>query len=138
MISNPIFIVGTERSGSNLLRLILNSHSNVVVPHPPHVVRYFRPLERFYGDLSSDERFTTFVDDILTLLRLHINPWEVAIDRDRVVAEASPRNAFGVAVALYEQYREARGKGRWGCKSTFMVAHGEEIVSRFPDARLVF
>lgn len=137
MIESPIFIVGTERSGSNLLRLILNSHSQIVVPHPPHVVRYFRPLEAHYGDLTSDEVFGTFVDDVLRLLELHIYPWEIEIDRHLLVREAAPRNAFGVTVALYEQYRRAVKKTRWGCKSTFMVEHGEEIVRCFPSAKLI-
>ena len=41
----PVFIVGTERSGSNLLRVMLNASSELAVPHPPHVMRYFAPLE---------------------------------------------------------------------------------------------
>ena len=72
MIRNPIFIAGTERSGSNLLRLILNSHSEIAVPHPPHVVRYFAPLEVAYGDLADDQNFADFVRDITRLVPWHI------------------------------------------------------------------
>ncbi len=137
MSDEPIFILGTERSGSNLLRLILNSHPRVAVPHPPHVVRYFTPLLPAYGDLSDDRAFRRLVDDILRLVAVHVHPWDLSIDAARLVAEARPRDAFGVTTALYEQYREARGKARWACKSTFMVDHVPAILARFPGAKLV-
>jgi len=40
MTADPLFILGTERSGSNLLRLICNAHSRITIPHPPHILRY--------------------------------------------------------------------------------------------------
>lgn len=138
MATDPIFILGTERSGSNLLRLILNSHSRVAVPHPPHVVRYFAPLEPLYGDLSDDRAFRRLVDDILRLLDTHIYQWDIPVDAAAVARTATPRSAFGVYVALQDQYRAHTGKARWGCKSTFMVDHIPEIRARFPGARLLF
>jgi hypothetical protein len=139
MPDSPFFIIGTERSGSNLLRLILNTHSRIAVPHPPHVVRYFAPLEVAYGDLAGcDRAFAALVDDVLAFVRLHIYPWDVPIDRARVFREASPRDSFGITAALYDQYREHAGKARWGCKSTFMIDYTGRVLSRFPDARLIY
>ncbi len=31
----PIFMIGTQRSGSNLLRLMLNQLPEIAAPHPP-------------------------------------------------------------------------------------------------------
>lgn len=139
MSDSPLFIIGTERSGSNLLRLILNTHPRIAVPHPPHVVRFFAPLEPAYGDLAgSDRAFAALVDDVLALLRVHVYPWPIRIDRARVLREASPRDCFGIIAALYEQYREYAGKARWGCKSTFMIDHVGRILARYPDARLIY
>lgn len=137
MSDEPIFILGTERSGSNLLRLILDSHPRVAVPHPPHVVRYFAPLLPAYGNLDDDRAFRRLVADVLRLLAVHVHPWDVEVDAERVVREAHPRTALGVTAALYDQYREAKGKPRWACKSTFMVSHVPEVLARFPGAKLV-
>ena len=139
MTESPLFIIGTERSGSNLLRLILNTHRRIAIPHPPHVVRYFAPLEAAYGDLSrSEEAFAAFVDDILAFVRMHIYPWDIPLDRARVFREAEPRDAFGVTISLYDQYREHLGKSRWGCKSTFMIDYTDRVLARFPNARLIY
>lgn len=134
---SPILIIGTERSGSNLLRLVLNAHPNIAIPHPPHFMRYLAPTAPAYGDLRDERNRRALTRDALTLLRAHIHPWEHPIDEDRVVAAASP-TLFGVVSAIYEQYREAEGKPRWGCKSTFMVDYVAEVRAEYPNARFVW
>jgi Sulfotransferase family len=134
---SPIFIIGTERSGSNVLRLILNAHSRIAVPHPPHLMRYLAPLPAAHGDLATERDRRRLARDALTLLRRHIYPWEYPIDEDLVVAEAGP-SLFGVVSAIYEQYRRAAGKARWGCKSTFMVDHVATVLAEYPRARFVW
>ncbi len=136
--SAPIFILGTERSGSNLLRLILHAHPKVAVPHPPHVLRYFAPLEPGYGDLADRSVRTRLVDDVLRLLRVHIHPWEVPIDRRRLIDEADPPDLLGVFLSLYDQYRDGVGKARWGCKSTFVIHHVDRVRAARPAARFLW
>ncbi len=137
-MDSPVFIIGTERSGSNLVRLILNAHSRILVPHPPHVLHYLAPLEQSYGNLTRDADFRRLVDDVLRLVRAHIYPWEVELDPRTIVERARPRNLFGVFVALYDQALEASGKARWGCKSTFMIDHVDPLLEHFPDSRLIW
>ncbi len=136
-MSDPIYIIGTERSGSNLLRLVLNAHSRIAVPHPLHLMRYFAPTESARGDLASPVVFGRLVDEILWLKRVHIHPWPYAIDRQRIIDEARPRDAMGVLGALYDQVQQAEGKARWGCKSTFMVHYADRAIARDPGARFV-
>ena len=40
MIEHPIFIVGTERAGSNLLRALIGEIPGISVPHPPRDARF--------------------------------------------------------------------------------------------------
>lgn len=133
----PILIIGTERSGSNLLRLILNAHPRITVPHPPHFMRFLAPVAPAYGDLAVERNRRMLVEDALGLLARHIHPWPHPIDRDQVVATARP-TLFGVVAAIYEQYRVAEGKERWGCKSTFMVDHVDQVLADFPGARFIW
>ncbi len=134
----PIFIIGTERSGSNLLRLILNSHPNIVIPHPPHVMRYFAPLVGQYGDLSDPARFRRLVDDVLALVHAHIHPWPWVPTADEIVSRATHRDLLGVYGALHDALAAHEHKPRWGCKSTFMIDQAAEVVARYPGARLLW
>jgi hypothetical protein len=137
-MSAPFFIVGTERSGSNLLRVILDAHPALAVPHPPHILRYFAPLERRYGDLEEEENLQRLVRDVLRLLRVHIHPWPISLDAESLVAAADPRDLYGVFTAIYEAYLVQAGANRWGCKSTFMIHHTDRIFARHPGAKLLW
>jgi hypothetical protein len=135
--SSPIFIIGTERSGSNLLRLILNQHPAISIPHPPHILKEMMPLEPLYGDLSGDRAFRRLVDDAVRLVELHFFPWDVPLDRGAVFAEAPGRDVYGVKAAIYDQYRRAKGKKRWGCKSTFVIRYVDRVRRIHPDAKFI-
>ncbi len=134
----PIFIVGTERSGSNLLRLILNSHASIFVPHPPHIMMYFHELEKGYGDLGQEPNLLRLIEDVGRLIRYHIYPWEIAPTPEQVLPRVAPRDLFGVFSAYYDLYLDHRGKKRWGCKSTFMIHHADRILDKYPDAQLLW
>jgi hypothetical protein len=136
--SDPIYIIGTERSGSNLLRLMLDAHSGIVVPHPPHVMHFFAPIEKCYGDLGDRARLRILVEDVLELVRAHIYAWDVPLDVDAITDAARPRDALGVMAAIYDAARAASGKRRWGNKSTFMVHHVERALARDTAARFVW
>ena len=134
----PIFIIGTERSGTNLLRLILNSHPDIAVPHPPHILKLFTPLLPLYGDLAIDRNFRTLIRDVCRLVELHTYPWEITPDREQVFREAAARELICIYFAVYDQYLEHSGKKRWCCKSTFMIDHVADILRFYPDARFIF
>lgn len=135
---DPIFIIGTERSGTNLLRLILNSHPAICVPHPPHIMKLFTPLLPRYGDLEKDANFRRLSADVCRLVELHPYPWEIRPDRERVFATASGRELLCIYFAIYDQYLEWSGKERWCCKSTFMIDHVADILRHRPRARFIF
>jgi hypothetical protein len=135
---NPIFIIGTERSGTNLLRLMLNAHSGIAVPHPPHIMKLFAPLEPLYGDLTNDRNFRRLIADVCKMVELHTYPWEIVPDREQVFQQARERNLLNVYFQIYNQYLVQSGKRRWCCKSTFMIEHVGDILRYYPDARFIF
>lgn len=137
-MSAPIFIIGTERSGTNLLRLMLNAHSAIAVPHPPHIMKFFAPLEPLYGNLSDEGNFRRLIGDVCRMVELHTYPWEIKPDRDKVLSDSHERNLLTIYFQIYDQYRAFTGKRRWACKSTFMIEHVAEILRYYPAARFIF
>lgn len=137
MISNPIFIVGTERSGSNLLRLLLNAHSKIAIPHPPHLMRDLAPIWDLYGDVGDSGNFDRVLSDVLRLLSYHFSPWPVQLGIKTLREAVEERSLYGVYAALYELYLHHTKKARWGCKSTFMCYHIEEILKHHAEPRFI-
>lgn len=124
----PFFVVGSARSGTTLLRLMLNSHPDVAVP----------PESRFITELYTDEE----VDAERTLQALgehhRFGAWELSLDDVRKELGRSGRVHFvDVIAAAYQAYAKARGKVRWGDKTPRYVEHMPLISGLFPDARFV-
>lgn len=135
---NPIFIIGTERSGTNLMRLILNSHSNITIPHPPHILKNFFGLEPLYSDLKKAGNFKRLIKDVVRSVELHHYPWGVRIDKDKIFRQTKERNLINVFFGIYDQYLETTNKKRWGCKSTFMINHVALIRHYYPRAKFLY
>ncbi|MBI5240039.1 MAG: sulfotransferase [Elusimicrobia bacterium] len=137
MVKDPIFIIGTERSGTNLLRLILDAHPAIAVPHPPHILKNLFALEPAYGDLSDDRRFRTLIRDVAQLVAFHAYPWGFPIDEEDVFRSATARNLVCVYFAVHDQYAAHAGKPRWCCKSTHMLRHVALVRQHRPAAKFI-
>ena len=135
---NPIFIIGTERSGTNLLRVILDLHLNIAVPHPPHILKNFFGLEYLYSDLKKDTNFKRLIKDVVKMVELHPYPWGMKIDKNRIFNNVNERNLINIFFLIYGQYLESTGKKRWGCKSTFMINHVALIRHYYPEAQFIY
>ncbi len=109
-ISNQIFnmsncykpsgiqIIGTQRSGSNLLRVILDQSNEIASPHPAHVLVTFVPLLDQYDDLD-ETNYKILIDDVVSYVEANPVEWEgVSIDRDWIsltiqkITACSPRS----------------------------------------------
>ena len=135
----PIFMIGTQRSGSNLLRLMLNQLPGIAAPHPPHVLQRLMPLVPSYGDLRQDENFQLMVEDVCRLVELNPVPWEgVTLDRANIAKRCRERSLVAVFGAVYQALAEAQGANTWLCKSLQNVLYLPEIQAYFPNAQYIY
>ena len=124
----PIFIIGTQRSGSNLLRLMLNQLPEIVAPHPPHIMQRMMPLVKNYGDLGDDRNFYDLVDDICQLVELNPVKWEgVILDRNFILSHCKKRSVMAIQEVVYDLIRDKWGGKDWCCKSMENVKYLSEI-----------
>jgi hypothetical protein len=134
-----IFMIGTQRSGSNLFRLMLNQLPQLAAPHPPHIVQRLMPLVPSYGDLADDLAWSSLVDDVCRLVETNPVPWEgVTLERDNVARRATRRHLFSAMAAVYDRCAEAWGKHGWVCKSLANVRWAGELADFFPHARFFY
>ena len=125
----PFFIVGSARSGTTLLRVILNAHPNVTVPPES---RFVTELWRHSSEVSA-ERF-------LSALEQHrqFQSWNLPIEAVRTELNDRETVPYAVAIeAVYAAYAKRVGKERWGDKTPRYVEHIPFISELFPQARFV-
>ena len=113
-----IQIIGTQRSGSNLLRLMLNEHPAICAPHPPHILATFMPHLKKYGSLDDPIRFETLIEDTCQLVESNPVPWAgVKLDRDIIRSRCRVNSMIEVFRVIYELKAEKSEKQFWCCKS---------------------
>jgi hypothetical protein len=123
-----IQFVGTQRSGSNLLRLMLNQLSEISAPHPPHILKTFFPLLKQYGDLSIKENFRLLAEDVCEWVNVNPVPWEgVHFYADEIIRKCSSPTLIELFAAIYEQKAIHDRASFWCCKSMESVHYVDEI-----------
>jgi hypothetical protein len=123
----PFFVVGCARSGTTLLRCMLDSHRRLAVPPESHFIPRLAPR---------NARSAFDIERILE--NPQIRTWDIdaAAVRSAVVRRQAATFAEQVD-ALFGLYATARGKQRWGDKTPDYVEQITEIAAIFPDALFV-
>ena len=132
------FIIGEQRSGSNLLRLILNAHSEVFAPHPPHIIERIQPGINNYGDLTDDENFRTLIRHVLLLIEKNPISWDVLLSDQQVFDQCRERTIFEIFRVVMNLSAGQKGDNNWICKSNHNVFWQEEIENTIEDARYIY
>jgi len=140
---DAIFMVGEQRSGSNLLRLILNESPDIAGPHPPHILQRMMPLVALYGELSRDQSFARMVDDVCRLVEHNPVPWEGideagGFDRDEVRRRCREPSLIAVFGAVMDIYAEIQGARSWICKSMQNIRWADELDAYFHRPKFLY
>lgn len=124
------FIVGVGRSGTTMLRLMLDAHPELTIPPETHFVPAL--IDAIESGAAPEQAVET-----MTAVRqwgdLGIEPGEV-LDRWRGLDGFEPGPALR---AFYAIYRERQGKPRWGDKTPIYVKNMRKIEKALPEARFI-
>jgi hypothetical protein len=134
-----VFMIGTQRSGSNLLRVMLNQLPEIAAPHPPHVLERIGPLLPGYGDLAHDDAFALLVDDVCRLVEANPVPWDgVELDRAEVARRCREHSLVAVYGAVHDVMAQAWGARDWCCKSLANVHYLDELTRYFDAGKFLY
>ncbi len=122
----PVFVVGNDRSGTTMLRLVLDRGPEVAIP----------PESMFLTDVDLDQPAATLLEAVwwhpkVALWALRGPPPPVPPGLD---ADAARRFALAAPFAAYARQQ---GKPAWGDKTPHYVHHIDTLLRLWPDARVV-
>lgn len=136
MNEEPFFIIGTQRGGTTLLRLMLNKHSNISIPPESHFLislfKKFAPQQVLNKEeqhvakeiISSHPRFST---------------WNISLaDFDGIIDLLPEQCPLPLLVKkLFEMQIESTGKKIWGEKTPEYIDIIPQLAAAFPRARFI-
>jgi hypothetical protein len=129
--SPAVFVVGMNRSGTTLLRMMLDAHPELTIPPETH----------FVPDLIKATREPdATAEDALAAMKSAREWGDFGFSDEEMLGRlrALPAIKPGPAVrTFYEAYMEQQGKPRWGEKTPTYVQKMRLIQRALPEARFV-
>ena len=150
-----IFIVGASRSGTTLMRTILERSPRIAIARENHFLGHLRESEgaRFYfrqlGDLRDDDVVRKLVELVYSgefqrrSRWREVSPfwrWLVANVAQADVTDrllAADRTERGLFAALLRTYADKQGRPIMGEKTPAHIAYVDTLLEWFPDGRVV-
>lgn len=109
------FVVGVGRSGTTLLRLMLDAHPQLAIPPETHFLPAL--VERFGAGREPTP------DNLVEVVQGHAGWRDFGLSPDelRAAFAAAPAGAAGAIRAFYLTYAARHGKARWGDKTPVYI-----------------
>lgn len=126
----PIFVVGTGRSGTTLLRLLLNAHPRIYLTHEASFYLIGSGLSKGPSASQWLERYMRSA--VFAWLRL--NP---ALVRAELTAAGDPKEPKEAYRAIMRLKAARYGRVRYGDKTPLHAGRLDRILSDFPEARVI-
>ena len=130
-----VFLVGCERSGTTLLRLMLNAHPSVEIPTESHFIADL--IDKFGFNSNLDDTETEGAISIITSHQ-RWKDWGLSKHelRDRVLALENP-NIIDIVNLAFAQKLENGAASHWGDKTPRYSNYIPALESMFPLSKFI-
>ncbi|SVB09859.1 uncharacterized protein METZ01_LOCUS162713, partial [marine metagenome] len=121
--NQPIFIVGCERSGTTILRLMLNEHSRIALPPQTKFSRKLYKRRLMFGDLLKKENRKRIIKWLLER-KNNTKLTDLQLNDGLLVQIWEKCATLGDMIAtVFQQYSLSRNKPRWGDKRPYYIRY---------------
>lgn len=126
-------MIGTQRSGSNLLRLMLDQPDGLLAPPSAHELQDLLPLAPLYDTLGDPGARVRLARDLTELVRCNALAWPPDhLDPARLLEHLEGPTLAHFVIALYDQAAQRASRLGWVSKCLENVHHAE-LFERIGD-----
>jgi hypothetical protein len=131
----PIFVVGCPRSGTTLLRLMLDAHPTLAIPPESHFIPLVARVRSRYDQPSGFDAEHMAAD---VMRGLRFRDWHLSEDAVRAaIRDRRPTTLASAIECFFVAYADAHGTTRWGDKTPGYSIELPLISELFPEAVFV-
>lgn len=133
-----IFLMCSERSGSNVITKIMDAHHNICGPSPKHL---FNPVTRNafrYEPLSDKENWNALLADIERLVGVSFSAWKTSFNRDNLLTLAPPGKLAELLRNIFLEEARAHEKQHCFVKENQVYEFTPFLLTHFPEARFLY
>jgi hypothetical protein len=133
----PILVLGCPRSGTTLLRLMLNAHPRLAIPPETRFVLPVYFGRRRFGDLREAENRRKLAEFLTGKPALRFADHDTDPAATTAAIIDAPGTVGSALAAVFAQYAARFDKPRWGDKLPTYIEHVRPLLQMFPDAHLI-
>lgn len=133
--TTPFFILGNPRSGTTILRLMLDSHPNITVPPEcGFMVWFYNEYSHFQFD--SREDISKFISKLKKAKK--IDSWNLDYKSlEDVLLNNLPLEYKDLINLIYRSFSLEKDLKIWGDKNNYYINHIQQITSIYPRAKFI-
>lgn len=129
------FLLGVQRSGTTLLRLLLDAHSDIAIPFESFVlIDFASKIERQYNNLAEIDDRRRLVNDLVS--SKGISRWRPSVRIDDINLSKCSNYASTID-QIFSAYAEKCGKSVWGDKTPSYITDFHVLNELFPEAQFI-
>ncbi|MEX0996565.1 MAG: sulfotransferase [Flavobacteriaceae bacterium] len=125
-----IIILASERSGTNLLRVLLGNHKDISAPVQGHFFNCVHVIKEYYGDLNKAENAKILLNHFIKIANHPFSDWKLELDVAKVIEKYKVNSIATAFDAIHREYTIREGKRNYAVKDNDMynhIEHTEEL-----------
>jgi hypothetical protein len=138
-----IFLLSSERSGTNLLKKRLcDSNGSICNVPPVHLLRTLGYWESQFGDLAEDSVWESLITFALRCCYERAVPWKYIFTYESVKKNyqrkyKDQRSLVRLTDVFYSMYASEEGKNWYFCKDLWLFDFSNRIANEIPDSYFI-
>lgn len=133
-----IFLMCSERSGSNFISKLLNGHNNICGPSTKHIIN---PLARNifrYGDLKDQSNWDELIEDVYRLLVVEFSIWRKKFTLSELKGLAPIGDIKSLIRNIFMEEARINGKQYVFIKENHVYEFLPFLLTYFPESKFIY
>lgn len=135
-----LFIIGNPRSGTSLLRIMLNCHSEITAPPECGFLQWwFSKYKKWDKNSNTQNQVEDFINDLKTSKK--IEDWKLDFENlKRLILKEKPESYSHLGELVYYSYALQKGKNPKiiADKNNYYINHLHDLIKIWSDAKIIF
>lgn len=135
---SPVFIIGNPRSGTSLFRLLLTSHSKIVIPPECGFIVWLYKDFKNWSVIDNETKLDIFLEALFGCKKF--DTWEIDLGSLKAyIKQRNPKKYSELCESIYVYYSLKFHKDItvWGDKNNFHIDYLNELLEIHPQAKFI-
>lgn len=134
-----VFILSSERSGTNLLRSLIGRHSQISAPVAPHLLLTLGSTCKYYGDLNKKERSIKLIEDSMKIVNHSYHDWKLnKLSSNEIYEKYNPNSLIKIKDALFSEKALDENKSVYFSKELKNYRYFEQLIRELKETKFIY